>query len=548
MSPLLIRPGSFPETDRLPSPLLPPALTGEAAGTERELGRENDFGSPTEKLLPALLPPQLIPLEGLRYEVAVKEKEGDVEGERMEEDGEQQEEGGGKGTKEALRGKGEEGMEWEGRAGGEVGMFAGGLRSNAGIRAVVEAAARGRAAAAAGSREGGGVTGVGCDSMECGSGFEVRWQQLLSLRERAVLCGDCDCSEGAVCGWGGSNDGGREEGGGKWGGAKVGGGGEEGEGWEGRKGGTGVLGRDAACSLTKERPQLLPTLCLSPPENQISTPLSAPATPLLLSKSSKNPIFLSLPTQLNPFQQLLHALHVYTASLSSLRSRLASAASTDTANFYSSLPLAIVSGSFHEAAMAIEQHMVSNWFINARVRIWKPMVEEMCGTFNNAPDAEVCTDQDSFRVSIAITMPNRGPGAFSQDWDPVVIHKRPQKAADTKDPKLVNAARRQGAAIESVKKYDAGTNKSGASNPAMHSRKLAEETDVLAHEKVSADVKTAIQKARLDAKLTQAQLAQKINEKPQVVQEYESGKAIPNPQILGKMERVLGVKLRGKLK
>ncbi|CAI5497231.1 unnamed protein product [Closterium sp. Naga37s-1] len=145
-------------------------------------------------------------------------------------------------------------------------------------------------------------------------------------------------------------------------------------------------------------------------------------------------------------------------------------------------------------------------------------------------------------------MPNRGPGGISQDWDPVVIHKRPQKAADTKDPKLVNAARRQGAAIESVKKYDAGTNKSGAANPAMHSRKLAEETDVLAHEKVSVDVKAAIQKARLDAKLTQAQLAQKINEKPQVVQEYECGKAIPNPQILGKMERVLGVKLRGKLK
>jgi len=37
-----------------------------------------------------------------------------------------------------------------------------------------------------------------------------------------------------------------------------------------------------------------------------------------------------------------------------------------------------------------------------------------------------------------------------------------------------------------------------------------------------------------------------INEKPQVIQEYESGKAIPNQQIIGKLERALGAKLRGK--
>jgi putative transcription factor len=38
-----------------------------------------------------------------------------------------------------------------------------------------------------------------------------------------------------------------------------------------------------------------------------------------------------------------------------------------------------------------------------------------------------------------------------------------------------------------------------------------------------------------------------MNEKPQVVNEYESGKAVPNPSVLGKMERILGVKLRGKI-
>ena len=36
-----------------------------------------------------------------------------------------------------------------------------------------------------------------------------------------------------------------------------------------------------------------------------------------------------------------------------------------------------------------------------------------------------------------------------------------------------------------------------------------------------------------------------MSEKPQVVNQYESGAAVPNNQVLGKMERILGVKLRG---
>lgn len=35
-------------------------------------------------------------------------------------------------------------------------------------------------------------------------------------------------------------------------------------------------------------------------------------------------------------------------------------------------------------------------------------------------------------------------------------------------------------------------------------------------------------------------ISQKINEKPQVIMDYESGKAIPNNQVLSKLERTLG--------
>eukprot|EP00252_Welwitschia_mirabilis_P007058 TRINITY_DN180_c0_g2_i1.p1 TRINITY_DN180_c0_g2~~TRINITY_DN180_c0_g2_i1.p1 ORF type:complete len:143 (-),score=23.71 TRINITY_DN180_c0_g2_i1:387-815(-) len=139
-----------------------------------------------------------------------------------------------------------------------------------------------------------------------------------------------------------------------------------------------------------------------------------------------------------------------------------------------------------------------------------------------------------------------GIGPISQDWEPVVIRKKPLNSAAKKDEKAVNAARRAGGPIETVKKYNAGSNKAPSSSTSLNTKKLDDETEVLSHERVSSGLKKNIMEARLNKKLTQAQLAQQINEKPQVIQEYESGKAIPNQQILTKLERVLGVKLRGK--
>ncbi|KAF6153199.1 hypothetical protein GIB67_016678 [Kingdonia uniflora] len=139
-----------------------------------------------------------------------------------------------------------------------------------------------------------------------------------------------------------------------------------------------------------------------------------------------------------------------------------------------------------------------------------------------------------------------GVGPLTQDWEPVVIRKKAPNSAAKKDEKAVNAARRSGAEIETVKKATAGTNKAAASSTTLNTRKLDDETENLAHDRVPTELKKNIMQARMDKKLTQSQLAQLINEKPNVIQEYESGKAIPNQQIITKMERVLGAKLRGK--
>ncbi|CAL5342036.1 hypothetical protein ACSBR2_028034 [Camellia fascicularis] len=139
-----------------------------------------------------------------------------------------------------------------------------------------------------------------------------------------------------------------------------------------------------------------------------------------------------------------------------------------------------------------------------------------------------------------------GVGPIAQDWEPVVIRKKAPTAAARKDEKAVNAARRAGADIETIKKSNAGSNKAASSSTTLNTRKLDEETENLSHDKVPTELKKAIMQARMDKKLTQSQLAQLINEKPQVIQEYESGKAIPNQQIISKLERALGAKLRGK--
>lgn len=50
-------------------------------------------------------------------------------------------------------------------------------------------------------------------------------------------------------------------------------------------------------------------------------------------------------------------------------------------------------------------------------------------------------------------------------------------------------------------------------------------------------------KARMAKKMNQKQLGTLINEKPQVIADYESGRAIPNGQIISKLNRALGVQL-----
>eukprot|EP01133_Synstelium_polycarpum_P006583 gene6583-7640_t len=93
-----------------------------------------------------------------------------------------------------------------------------------------------------------------------------------------------------------------------------------------------------------------------------------------------------------------------------------------------------------------------------------------------------------------------------------------------------------------VKKYNAGTNRgAGGVNATLFEEEEDRPIPVL-----KSTVPQAIQRARVALKLTQKELAVKINERQGVVNEYENGSAIPSIPILIKLEKALNVKLRGK--
>ncbi|EIN07713.1 MBF1-domain-containing protein [Punctularia strigosozonata HHB-11173 SS5] len=130
------------------------------------------------------------------------------------------------------------------------------------------------------------------------------------------------------------------------------------------------------------------------------------------------------------------------------------------------------------------------------------------------------------------------------DWDSkTVIGSKAKVAKVTRTTSDLNAARRVGAVVATDKKSTLGNKVPSVDHQKI--AKLDRENEVAPPPKVAPSVGKAIQQGRMDKSLSQKDLAQKINEKPSVVQDYEAGKAIPSNQVLAKLERALGVKLRG---
>ena len=118
----------------------------------------------------------------------------------------------------------------------------------------------------------------------------------------------------------------------------------------------------------------------------------------------------------------------------------------------------------------------------------------------------------------------------NQDWNVVTFNKKP--AQNPKSGTLYS----QEINIKS-KKQKRQDNTS----------KIAKSEEARPITTISLSISSLIRDARKIKGMTQKELSNKINEKPDIISKYESGKATPDQQILGKMEKVLGVKLRGKI-
>ncbi|ODV61784.1 multiprotein-bridging factor 1 [Ascoidea rubescens DSM 1968] len=138
------------------------------------------------------------------------------------------------------------------------------------------------------------------------------------------------------------------------------------------------------------------------------------------------------------------------------------------------------------------------------------------------------------------------------DWDKETVIGRNVRRGNSgprqnvaKSQSQVNQARRTGGVVSVDKKYFGGANKKGDAE-GQRLTKVDRSDEIVKPKTIDLAVGKTISKIRLEKKLTQKDLATKINEKPTVINDYEAGRAIPVQSVLAKLERVLGVKLRGK--
>ncbi|MCJ1450784.1 multiprotein-bridging factor 1 [Mycoblastus sanguinarius] len=139
---------------------------------------------------------------------------------------------------------------------------------------------------------------------------------------------------------------------------------------------------------------------------------------------------------------------------------------------------------------------------------------------------------------------------MSDDWDTVTkIGSKTgggssQRETVVRGKGALNQAQRTGAIIGTEKKFATGNTVNKAGSEGQRLTKVDRSDDIVAPQKVSQDVGTNIRNRRSKEgpyKMTQAQLAQKVNAQANDIKLLESGDAIKNQGLLNRVARVLKI-------
>ncbi|KAL9032722.1 MAG: hypothetical protein Q9214_007843 [Letrouitia sp. 1 TL-2023] len=136
------------------------------------------------------------------------------------------------------------------------------------------------------------------------------------------------------------------------------------------------------------------------------------------------------------------------------------------------------------------------------------------------------------------------------DWDTVTkIGSKTrggssQKETVVRGKSALNAAQRSGAIVGTEKKFATGNiaNKPGTEGQRL--TKVDRSDDIIPVQKVNAEIGAAIRNRRSQEgphKMTQAELAKKVNAQANDIKTLESGQAIKNQALLNKVARVLKI-------
>ncbi len=119
-----------------------------------------------------------------------------------------------------------------------------------------------------------------------------------------------------------------------------------------------------------------------------------------------------------------------------------------------------------------------------------------------------------------------------QDWKQVIL--RPKQEGNGKSEKDIRRALQTGGVVETHVKL----------HSPFASKKLDENPEDFHHKTISKELADAVKNKRIEMKLTQAQLAQKVNEKVNIIQDIENMKGVYNHVIINKTLRALGLSLK----